>query len=101
MAQSPGSPTISLAIKSSVWAGRSTYAGDTSINSSTVRLRGGVVQVPVPGYARWFDASIANYLATNATGLVTQWNDLSANQAHATPQTGHSPSYVSSALNGL
>jgi alpha-L-fucosidase len=84
-----------------VLAGASTYAGNTSINSSTVRLRGGVVQVPVPGYARWFDASTANYLTTNATGLVTQWNDLSANQAQATPQTGHSPSYVSSAVNGL
>src|SRR4029077_16102264 len=48
-----------------VLAGTSTYAGDTSINSSTVRLRGGVVQVPVPGYARWFDASTAHHLASD------------------------------------
>jgi autotransporter-associated beta strand protein len=84
-----------------VLAGASTYAGNTSINSSAVRLRGGVVQVPVPGHARWFDASTANHLTTNATGLITQWNDLSANQAHAQPQTGHGPSYLSSAVNGL
>src|SRR6266481_1031173 len=77
-----------------VLAGTSTYAGDTSINSSTVRLRGGVAQVPVPGYARWFDASTASHLTTNGAGLVTQWNDLSAYQAHAQPQTGHSPSYA-------
>src|SRR5260370_6612097 len=37
-----------------VLAGTSTYAGNTSINGSTMRLRGGVVQSPVPGYARWF-----------------------------------------------
>src|SRR6266403_1295814 len=84
-----------------VLAGASTYTGNTSINSSTVRLRGGVVQVPVPGYARWFDASTANHLTTNGAGLVTQWNDLRAYQAHATPQTGHSPSYVPSSVNGL
>src|SRR6266404_3255549 len=84
-----------------ILAGTSTYAGNTSINGSTVRLGGGVVQVPVPGYARWFDASTASHLTTIVAGLVTQWNDLSPNQAHATPQTGHSPSYVSSAVNGL
>ncbi|HWX20771.1 MAG TPA: alpha-L-fucosidase [Candidatus Binatia bacterium] len=84
-----------------VLAGNNTYAGSTFINSTTVRLRGGVVQSPVPGYARWFDASTASNLTTIVAGLVTQWNDLSPIQAHATPQTGHSPSYVSSALNGL
>jgi alpha-L-fucosidase len=84
-----------------VLAGASTYAGDTTINGGTVRLRGGVVTNPVSGYARWFDAATTNHLTATGGGLVTQWNDLSATQAHATPQTGHSPAYVPNTLNGL
>ena len=58
---------------------------------------------PIGGYARWFDASsTANVLLTGTT--VEQWNDLSTNHAHATPQSDaydHRPSYASNAINGM
>jgi len=58
---------------------------------------------PVGGYARWFDASsTANVSLTGTT--VNQWNDLSTNHAHATPQSDaydHKPDYVSNAINGM
>jgi len=81
--------------------GASRYAGATTIQSGTVQLQGGIVLSPVAGYARWFDASTTNRVTLNASNLVRQWSDLSANQAHATPQTGFSPTYVTNALNGL
>jgi autotransporter-associated beta strand protein len=84
-----------------VLSGVKTYSGVTAINGGVLKLQGGKVSVPVARYARWFDASIATYLATNASGLVTQWYDLSASHANATPLTGHSPAYVPGALNGL
>lgn len=84
-----------------ILSGTSAYAGKTLLNSGTVRLQGGLVSAPVPGYTRWFDASTTNHLITNGLAQVTQWNDLSPYQNQATPQTGHSPTYVPNALNGL
>ena len=56
------------------------------------------LSAPTPGFARRFDAST---LALSNGAAVSQWNDLSPNNAHATPQTGHPPSFVANALNGL
>ena len=84
-----------------ILAGTSTYGGNTLLNSGTVRLQGGRVSAPAPGYTCWFDASATNRVITNGLAQVTQWSDLSTYQNHATPQTGHSPTYVPNALNGL
>ncbi len=84
-----------------VLSGTSTYQGNTAIQAGTVKLQGGAVTAPVAGTARWFDASSTSRVTTNAGGQVTQWKDASANQVHATPQTGFSPTYAPDALNGL
>ncbi|MCX6927174.1 MAG: alpha-L-fucosidase, partial [Verrucomicrobia bacterium] len=84
-----------------ILAGTGTYAGGTVIDGGMVQLQGGVLTGPVGGYASWFDASTASHLATNGVGQVTQWDDLSMSHNHAKPETGHSPTYVYNALNGL
>ena len=72
------------------------YSGATRVLGGTLRLRPPLTNA-VPGFARRFDASNLG-LAQGAS--VAQWNDLSANNAHATPQTGHAPIYVTNAVNG-
>lgn len=52
----------------------------------------------MPGFARRFDASTLS-LANGAA--VSQWNDLSSNNAHATSQTGNPPTFLANAINGL
>lgn len=50
--------------------------------------------------AVWFDASVASSVTLNG-GNVSQWNDLSGNDRHATQATaGNQPSYSTAALNG-
>ena len=54
----------------------------------------------IEGLAVWFDASVASSVTLNG-GNVSQWNDLSGNDRHATQATaGNQPSYSTAALNG-
>jgi hypothetical protein len=54
----------------------------------------------IAGLAVWFDASVASSVTLNG-GNVSQWNDLSGNDRHATQATaGNQPSYSTAALNG-
>jgi hypothetical protein len=54
----------------------------------------------IAGLAVWFDASVASSVTLNG-GNVSQWNDLSGNDRHATQETaGNQPSYSTAALNG-
>ncbi len=73
------------------------YVGATRILAGTLKLLPPLSN-PVSGFVRRFDASKLG-LAQGAS--VTQWTDLSSNQAIATPQTGFSPTYVTNAVNGL
>jgi fibronectin-binding autotransporter adhesin len=77
-----------------------TYTGDTIISNGTLKV---VLYAsydnPVAGAARWFDAS--NLGLTNGEAI-TQWNDLSGNNAHAVNGTGlRLPTYTTNAVNGL
>lgn len=83
-----------------VLAGACTYGGATVVSGGVLRV-GAVASPtnPVPGAARWFDASA---LALNHGAPVTLWNDLSGNSAHAANSTGtRVPDYVTNAVNGL
>ena len=73
---------------------RSTYSGPTTISQGTLK----VVAPVVEGVARHFDAST---LALANGAAVTQWNDLSANAAHATVPAGNgTPTYTADAGTG-
>ena len=74
-----------------------THNGATRILDGTLKLHPPLT-APVPGFARRFDAST---LALADGAAVSQWNDLSANTAHATPQTGNSPTFLANSVNGL
>jgi autotransporter-associated beta strand protein len=70
----------------------SSYTGDTVISNGTLRLS------VTGGAARHFDASALG-LADNAS--ITQWNDLSGNNANATVPSGNaSPTYIANAGTG-
>jgi autotransporter-associated beta strand protein len=73
------------------------YAGATRILEGTLLLHP-PLSAPAPGFSRWFDASS---LALTNGAPVSKWNDLSGNAAHATPQTGHPPTFIANAVNGL
>ncbi len=72
------------------------HNGATRVLAGTLRLEP-PLSAPVSGYSRRFDASALS-LSNGAT--VSQWNDLSGNNAHATPQTGHPPTFLANAVNG-
>jgi autotransporter-associated beta strand protein len=79
------------------------HSGATLIQEGIVAFpyRPAPASSPVIGMARWFDASSSAYVTTNATGKVTQWNDLSGNNAHAVNATGtRLPLYAENTLNG-
>ena len=74
------------------------YLSETIVSNGTLTV---TVIPPVPGMARWFDASSPDWFATNAAGKVTQWMDLSANAANAINATGtREPIYAANTLNG-
>jgi autotransporter-associated beta strand protein len=73
------------------------HSGATRILDGTLKLHPPLT-APTPGFSRRFDAST---LALSNGAAVSQWNDLSSNNAHATPQTGNPPTFVANALNGL
>lgn len=80
------------------------HSGGTIVQNGTLALpyRPAPASSPVTGMARWFDASASANVTTNATGKVTQWNDLSGNNAHAVNATGtRLPLYAENTLNGL
>lgn len=72
------------------------YSGITKIIGSTLKLSS---HAPAEGMARWFDASNLQ-LADGAQ--VSQWNDLSGNEANATgtAEDNGFPSYVADAETG-
>ena len=72
------------------------HSGATRLLDGTLRLLPPIT-APVPGFSRRFDASSV-VLANGAS--VNQWQDLSPNNAHGVPQTGHAPTYVANAVNG-
>ena len=74
-----------------------THSGATRILEGTLKLHPPLT-APVPGFSRRFDAST---LALSNGANVSQWNDLSSNNAHATPQTGNPPTFLANAVNGL
>ena len=74
-----------------------THSGATRILEGTLKLHP-PLNAPVPGFSRRFDAST---LALTNGDAVSQWNDLSSNRSHAAPQTGHPPSFLANAVNGL
>jgi autotransporter-associated beta strand protein len=74
-----------------------THGGATRILDGTLKLHP-PLSAPVSGYSRRFDAST---LALADGAAVSQWNDLSPNNAHATPQTGNPPTFTANAVNGL
>jgi autotransporter-associated beta strand protein len=74
-----------------------THSGATRILEGTLKLHPPLT-APVPGFSRRFDAST---LALSDGAAVSQWNDLSPNSAHATPQTGNPPTFIANAINGL
>ncbi|MEI7956288.1 MAG: discoidin domain-containing protein, partial [Verrucomicrobiota bacterium] len=77
---------------------------DAAGHSGATRILAGMLKLhpplnaPAPGFTRCFDAST---LAWSDGVAVQQWNDLSSNNAHATPQTGHPPTFLANALHGL
>jgi hypothetical protein len=73
------------------------HSGATRIFDGTLKLHP-PLNAPVPGFSRRFDAST---LALSDGAAVSQWNDLSPNNAHATPQTGNAPTFLANAVNGL
>ena len=73
------------------------HSGATRILDGTLKLHP-PLNAPVTGFSRRFDAST---LALSDGAAVSQWNDLSPNNAHATPQTGHAPTFLANAVNGL
>ena len=78
-------------------AGTNTYTGATLISGGTLKLAPAPL-VPVPGMARWFDASNLN--VANGAG-VSQWNDLSGNNANAAVPGGNgTPTYIADAGTG-
>jgi autotransporter-associated beta strand protein len=88
-------------------AGTLSLQGAAGYSGATI-VTGGVLQVvnvdvpdtnPVAGATRWFDASA---LALTNGAPVTQWNDLSGNNAHAVNATGtRIPVYATNAVSGL
>jgi autotransporter-associated beta strand protein len=85
-----GSGTLTL-------AAANTYSGATLIEGGKLKLAP-VPLTPVAGMARWFDASGLG--VSNGAG-VSQWNDLSGNNAHATVPSGNgTPTYIGNAGTG-
>lgn len=84
-----GSGTLSL-------IDAATHTGATRILDGTLKLQP-PLSAPIAGFSRRFDAST---LALSNGANVSQWNDLSANNAHATAQTGHPPTFLANAING-
>jgi fibronectin-binding autotransporter adhesin len=73
------------------------YSGATTISQGTLRLGSGLLP-PVPGYARWFDAS--NLGLADGTE-VPQWNDGSTNADNASVFNNHvAPTYIANAGTG-
>jgi autotransporter-associated beta strand protein len=73
------------------------HSGATRVLDGTLKLHP-PLNAPVAGFSRRFDAST---LALSDGAAVSQWNDLSPNNAHATPQTGNAPTFQANAVNGL
>ena len=73
------------------------HSGATRVLDGTLKLHP-PLNAPVAGFSRRFDAST---LALSDGAAVSQWNDLSPNNAHATPQTGNAPTFLANAVNGL
>lgn len=73
------------------------HSGATRVLDGTLKLHP-PFNAPVAGFSRRFDAST---LALSDGAAVSQWNDLSPNNAHATPQTGNAPTFLANAVNGL
>ncbi len=73
--------------------------------SSTIVVSHGTLSVgfapPVTGVARWFDAALPGAITTNTAGRITQWSDMSGNNAHAV-NAGPTrlPVYAPNTLNG-
>lgn len=85
-----------------------TLAGKTLAGlgtSSTIVVSHGTLSVgfapPVTGVARWFDAALPATITTNTAGRITQWSDMSGNNAHAV-NAGPTrlPVYAPNTLNG-
>jgi fibronectin-binding autotransporter adhesin len=82
--------------------GAASYSGATIITGGVLQVVNVKVDVPatnpVPGATRWFDASSLSL--TNGQ-QVTQWDDLSGNNANATVPSGNAkPAYLADAGSG-
>jgi autotransporter-associated beta strand protein len=88
--------------------GQMTLAGKSLASlgtSSTIVVSNGTLSVgfapPVTGVARWFDAALPGTITTNTAGRITQWSDLSGNNAHAVNAgPNRLPIYAPNTLNG-
>jgi autotransporter-associated beta strand protein len=91
-------------------SGKTTFAGPVKHSGTTI-VENGILALPyrpapastpVSGMARWFDASSPANVTTNTGGKITQWNDLSGNNAHAVNAgPNRLPVYATNTLNGL
>ena len=80
-------------------SGTNTYGGSTLISGGVLKISGNALKNPVAGASRTFDASA---LALTNGAAVTQWAELSGNNAHAVNATGaYVPSYAANVLGEL